>query len=238
MPEVKFVVCEPISQVLKRFHPRGYMYLEEHKARQMIKAGQVREVEIRETVHEPPKVRNIYLPVVIVYAPGQRVGYAYNREMRRIDDWVVFIDYDVLLLNPHWYDICVNAIDQVGRDAGWITCYTNRIGCRTQALGIDDVESHDIQYHKEIAKHMYASKRGSIRDITKVTGQLSGMFIMTNKRAWEAVGGFKESGFYGVDNDYSRRLRHKGFKLYLMEDLYVYHSYFRYVLKDGQEAWR
>lgn len=238
---VTMVRCEPIDKVLRRFHSSGPMYLEAQKAEKLAKIGKVRiliDGEKDDESTRPPEVPNIHLPVVIVYAPQQRVGYAYNREMGRIEDWVIFIDYDVLLLNPYWYPICVNAIEQVGKDAGWITCYTNRIGCRHQALGIEHVENHDIKYHNEIAKRMYATRRGRIRDLTDKPGHLSGMFIMTNKRAWRAVGGFKEEGFYGIDNDYCRRLRQKGFRIYQMEDLYVYHAYLRFVMKNGGEAWR
>jgi GT2 family glycosyltransferase len=243
MSPVEIVKCQPIDATLARFHPNGYLHLERSKANEMARHGKVKIMEKEEKIHvvENPAaipVTGIRVPVIIAYAPNQKLGFAYNREMEHVDEWVIFIDYDVMLLNPHWYDICLNAIQKVGHDAGWITCYTNRIGCKHQALGIDNVESHDIRYHQQIAKKMYDTKRGKIRDLTDQPGQLSGMFILTNKKAWKATGGFKTDGFYGVDNDYSRRIRLAGYRLYLMEDLYVYHSYFRFVMKDGSEVWR
>lgn len=240
---VEIVKCMVVDDVQKRFHPNGFLHLERSKATEMQKRGIVKIMEREEKIHTvenppPGPASGMRIPVIIAYATQHRIGYAYNREMMYVDDWAIFIDYDVMLLNPHWYDICLNAIQQVGDKAGWITCYTNRIGCRHQALSIPNVECHDIREHQLISKKMYDTKRGKIRDLTNAPGQLSGMFILTNKRAWKAVGGFKEDGFYGVDNDYSKKLRLAGFRLYLMEDLYVYHSYFRFVMKDGSEVWR
>jgi glycosyltransferase involved in cell wall biosynthesis len=242
MSPVEIVKCLPTDMMLKRFHSNGFLYLERHKANEMQRIGKVRimgqEAKINTIENQLAiPLSGIRVPVVIAYAPQQKIGYAYNREMAYIDDWVVFIDYDVMLLNPHWYDICLNAIQKVGHDAGWITCYTNRIGNQNQALSIDNINSHDIKYHQLIAKKMYDTKRGKILDLTSKPGELSGMFILTNKKAWKVVGGFKEEGFYGIDNDYSRKLKAAGFHLYLMQDLYVYHSYFRFVMKDGSEVW-
>jgi GT2 family glycosyltransferase len=233
----------PIDITMKRFHSNGYLHLERSKANELQRAGKIKIMEQEEKIHTVENqpaipISGIRIPVIIAYAPQQKLGFAYNREMGHIDEWVIFIDYDVMLLNPHWYDICLNAIQKVGHDAGWITCYTNRIGCKNQALGIDNIDSHDIKYHQLIAKKMYDTKRGKIIDLTPGPGQLSGMFILTNKKAWKAVGGFKEDGFYGIDNDYSMKLKRAGFRLYLMQDLYVYHSYFRFVMKDGREVWR
>ena len=68
------------------------------------------------------EVRNFFddtlkMDMVIPYRPGN-LGAAYNEAMAKADDWVLFLDDDFLLLNPKKYDICIDAIRQVGHKAG------------------------------------------------------------------------------------------------------------------------
>ena len=50
------------------------------------------------------------------------------------------------------------------------------------------------------------------------------MFV-TSKKAWYEVGGFRENGLIGVDTNYVGKLKAKGYKIYLLKGLYVYHWY-------------
>jgi hypothetical protein len=167
----------------------------------------------------------------IPFLPGCAVGAAYNQFMASIDGWALILDHDIYLVNPHWYTICRDAINRVGESCGWLTCFTNRIGCPLQVLPGVNTNSHDMMYHREVAKKIYNRNRGRLIDHTASKYFYSGMFILTNKKAWNAVKGFSEKGFFGIDVDYCRKLRKVGFKTMLMSDLYVYHGYMREVLK-------
>ena len=167
------------------------------------------------------------IPCFIPWNSNKDIGKSYNTLMSCIEDWVIFIDHDVLLVNPFWHSICISAIKKVGNDAGWITCYTNRIGCIQQRISGVNEKSDDIKYHRNFAKQVYEKNKGKIVDITDSKYVLSGFFILTNKKVWEKSGKFKEEGFFTVDNAYHRSVVSAGFRLYLMTDLYVYHSYFR-----------
>jgi len=170
---------------------------------------------------------NNNIPVFIPWADDKNIGKSYNKIMNIIDEWVLFIDHDILLVNPLWHTICKRAIDKVGKNAGWITCFTNRIYCKAQLYSGADNASDDIRYHRDIARSIYIKNERKILDISNRKEQLSGFFILTNKEAWKKAGGFKKEGFFTVDNQYSTDLKRAGYKLYLMADLYVYHSYFR-----------
>lgn len=178
------------------------------------------------------------LHVTIPYAINKRLGDACNETMRRMgpDDWVLFLDHDVTLLNPHWYEICMNAIEKYGKTAGWITCRTNRIACATQKyLAAKDTD--DLNYHFGLAMELHKKCAGQVMDITDDARPLSGFFLLTKKFAWERVGGFQPV-FLGMDTRYFGMLKAAGFRFYMMMDLYVYHAYkrwWKYGQFDGAE---
>lgn len=162
------------------------------------------------------------MQVVIPYKPGD-LGECYNEYMSKAEDWVLFLDHDVLLLNPHWYKICMNVINQWGHNAGFITCVTNRIGCRWQKAG-SDIQNDDIKYHLNFAKNLYLEHGNDSNEILQNSSPLSGFFILTHKEAWEKSGRFK-SGFLTVDNDYDNKIQTAGYKRVIIPGLYCYHMY-------------
>jgi len=166
-----------------------------------------------------------YLDVRIPYQQNKKLGTAYNRIFETVDDWVLIMDHDILLVNPHWCDICLEAIKKVGHQAGWITCRSNT-GRKEQKIACNDEERYDLDYHYGIAKKLYHEKKGTISDVSTTCEKFAGNFILTHKKAWEDAEGFKD-GFLGIDFDYYYRLRRKGYKFYVLEDLYVYHHYKR-----------
>lgn len=176
---------------------------------------------------------NRHLPVVVPFMEERCIGRAYNREMERLpaDGWAILLDYDVMIMNPRWHEICCRTIDRVGDRAGLVTCYTNRIGCKTQVAPGVDPDNMDMMYHRTFARNLWKSHAGIIRDHTETRGcRFSGFFMMTSRRAWEAVGGFKTDSFFHVDVDYYDKCKRRGLRHYLMEDLYCFHMYLREVL--------
>ena len=163
------------------------------------------------------------IPVAIPYRINNELGQAYNYLMESIEDWVIFIDHDILLgLNPFWHQICLDAIEKVGHKAGWITCRVNT-GRKEQKI---NESSKEIEGHYNLAKKRYKQYKGQLTDVTDTCGKFAGNFILTHKKAWKDAEGFKE-GFMGVDFNYYYRLRKAGYRFYEMEDLYVYHLYKR-----------
>lgn len=164
------------------------------------------------------------IDVVIPYMPGRKLAHAYNYAVyNACSEWVLLLDWDLFACNPFWHDMMVSAIEQVGHDAGWITCYTNRIGNPGQKAP-HPPQSHDIMEHVRYAKTMYEAFGNQV---VRIKGALSGFFILTNKTAWRKAGGFDigRNGLNGVDNVYSRDVQRAGYKLYTMPGLYYYHIY-------------
>jgi len=178
----------------------------------------------------------MYLPVVIPFDDGGNIGVAYNHEMSRLgpDDWIVFLDYDVMICNPWWKDICVRSIQTFGSQAGVFTCFTNRIGCKLQIAAGVNPESHDMLYHQQFAAELWKRNQFKCCDCTDRGGRFSGMFLMTSKRAWTQVGGFKTEGLFHVDVDYYDKVKKAGMRTYLMAGLYAYHRYLRESTTGGK----
>lgn len=105
-----------------------------------------------------------------------------------------------------------------------LTCRTNRIGCPWQKLpGVND-RTHDIVYHKQIAERQ-RQKLYTITDVSKEIFPWSAFCMLIKKSIWEEVGGFKEDGMLGIDNDFFFKLQAHNKKILVMNGLYVYHQY-------------
>jgi len=174
----------------------------------------------------PP--RKVDLPVAsdpkidvrIAFEPGGRIGEDYNRIMRESPhEWVLFLDHDALLLHPSWYQVAQQAI-RTHPDAGILTCWTNRIACKHQ-LDRGAPGGHDIAEHRTRARELW--NEHGLRCSLNRRWLIAGFFLLTSKTAWRKAGGFPEDGFFGVDNEYHRRVMRTGLKCYRMDGLYCYH---------------
>jgi hypothetical protein len=152
------------------------------------------------------------------------LGEAYNHYCDLVpndDDWITFIDGDVMQLHTNWGNIWNKIIEQ-NNDAGIISCLTNRVS----KDNIDQL-CYDIYDEKDILKHKIHSIKifNNNRYCTKeMTGNfLSGFFFSFKKSTWKEVGGF-EDGILNVDGQFYRKVR-KIKKCLVATGFYVLHYY-------------
>lgn len=164
------------------------------------------------------------LLMTVPYDLGGDVGKEYNNIMRNtVHDWVGFADHDIFFANSDWYKMFSHAIGNLP-EAGFISCYTNRIGCPLQRVEAEK-GNDDIKYHRKRAKELQDKYWNDFEDITGSRFCPSALVFITSRTAWETVGGFKEDGLLGVDTNYVSKLKRAGFKIMLLKGLYVYHFY-------------
>lgn len=175
-----------------------------------------------------------WIEVKIAMDEGHHLAMAYNRSMMAAaTEWVLFLDHDLFFCNPHWYQMALYATQNAPVDAGWITAVTNRIGNKAQRASFGDPEedslmpppnTEDVSLHCKYAKMLYDHWGNKL---IRCRGAMSGFFILTSKRAWQAAGGFDEGRkrLLGVDNRYSSSLSVAGFRHYKLPGLYFYHMY-------------
>lgn len=185
-------------------------------------AGKVTEYKLGQSYHE-------FIDVIIAYEPGLQLAKAYNRAMQlSAAKWVLFLDQDLFICNRHWYDMCVHAVLTAPENAGWITAVTNRIGNKNQKAvsrrGLEIPDTEDVGVHCQFARSLYEDWGDTM---LRCRGAMSGFFILTNKDAWRAAGGFDENRkrLMGVDNVYGRDLGRAGYWYYKLPGLYFYHMY-------------
>lgn len=160
---------------------------------------------------------------LIIGAPYKRgdLGGAYNEFMGLLaaDDWAVFVDQDAMAgLTRQWVQVIEEAI-AFKPDAGAFAAVTNRIDAFWQRAEETDPENHDIGYHTTIAHERL--KRRTLLDITDTRG-FGGVCFAVSKAGWEAAGGFAD-GVLCVDHSIFFGLKRAGRRIYLLENLYVYH---------------
>lgn len=134
--------------------------------------------------------------------------------------WICILDGDTMFMGEK-YGHQIEQIIQKYPDVALFTCVTNRIGNRAQQEpGMMDITS--IPHHRIKAQQLQRDHWADIRYLKNV---ISGHLMLFNKDTWAAVGGFKEQGILGVDNDFSRKILHRGGKIALMMGVYLLHYY-------------
>lgn len=133
------------------------------------------------------------------------LGEAYNHYCSLVpndDDWITFMDGDVMQLHLDWGKKWSDILD-LYPDAGILSCLTNRIGCNIQkSTGL--FSCTDIVRHKERANNLYRQHKYEIRPM--VGDCMSGFFFSFKKSTWKEVGGFCD-GILDVDIDFYHKVR-------------------------------
>ena len=160
------------------------------------------------------------IDVRIPYEPGGKLGWDYNRIMMETPhDWVLFLDHDVFLaLNPNWYHICQKVM-QNHPSVGVFTCKTNAKHSNTGQQDVDAPGSDSIAEHQEYAKVVWDKNNYSCTPVSKI----SGFFMLVSKKAWKDAGGFPGKAMFKEDWDFTRKVKNAGYKLMIINGLYVYH---------------
>lgn len=148
-------------------------------------------------------------------------GRACNEAMALLpaDGWAAILDHDAMFMTPHWYAQILEAID-FRPDAGAFAVMTNRIASPWQKVAEGVIAGDNIARHREIGEARRTRNR-SLLDITCTKG-FGGVVTVLSKAAWEEAGGYAD-GLFCIDHSLFFRTIGKGRRVYLMENVYVYH---------------
>lgn len=162
----------------------------------------------------------------IPWDTGKDIGKYYNSFMNLIGekDYACFLDGDACFTTTYFGKQIENIVKKYP-ECGLFTAVTNRLGAKWQMVG--NYESNDIKHHRQAGEGLALTLYDEITDISKNDPQwvLSGVLILISKKVWKALGGFKETGMLGVDNDIHWKAQAKGEKVYMMKGVYLYHWY-------------
>lgn len=174
------------------------------------------------TIYIPPKYKVYH---TIPWSSEKLIGKSYNQFMSLIGsrDWSCFLDGDAVHTSSFFGKRIEEVIDS-NPQYSMFTCYTNRIGCKYQIPPNVDSKTNDQLYHRNFGENLWNLNKSLVEDITNLS-PLSGVVILIRKTEWEQVGGFKEMGMLGVDNDIHYKFQKAGLKIGLMKGIYVQHWY-------------
>jgi GT2 family glycosyltransferase len=168
----------------------------------------------------------------------RNLGREYNEYVKKLtqheDDWVFFLDGDVLFLDSNWGNH-VNDLIQKYPNTGIFTCYTNRVGNIQQCYNGIRSDDPDILNHYQIAQKLKQEKYWNVKKHNNRV--ISGYMFGFSRRTWEEVGGFSENKneILKVDNRFSKKVLQLGKDILVMEGLYVFH-YYRMNEQDPKHA--
>ena len=163
----------------------------------------------------------MWIDVKVPYEPGKKLAFAYNRALSETTaPWVLLLDHDISLVNPQWYEVCLQVIERLkDTRVGLITCVTSG---KTRAFQQSSFTNTDrMEYHIKKALQVYEQYGNQV---IKVNTTITGFFMLVKRAVWEQVK-FKDMG-HGVnkvDIDFSSRVLRAGYSIYVMKGLYVYH---------------
>jgi len=158
------------------------------------------------------------------YSLEKNLGRAYNEEMARLpkdSDWMCFVDSDTCFLMPDYGHQIHNIVER-HPEAGMLTCLTNRVGCIAQLHEGKMSEISDIKYHKRIAA---AVQKKYWCKVKKINIPISGVMMIMQKKLWKKIPFSEKLGILGVDNLISKKILAKGYPIYLMRGVYIFHYY-------------
>lgn len=166
----------------------------------------------------------MWIDVRIPYDENGHLAQAYNRDLADgCSPWVLFLDHDVFMLNPRWFEMCSNAItllESADPKAACITCMAVGERHRRTMQEKGEPES-DIEKLIQVAKEEYI-KHGLKLD--RIHEHAAGYFMLLNREAALKIR-FKQVGrsINNIDVDFGTRLLATGYHIYQMPGLYVYH---------------
>jgi GT2 family glycosyltransferase len=160
----------------------------------------------------------------IPWNTDKNIGIYYNQMMNLIsdDDYVCFIDADAIFTTTFFGKQLEDIANQY-KECGFFTCVTNRVGCSWQLSG--NIQSDNLQEHRDWGKKLYEEFYDSVTQIQDPVNALSGVLILISKKVWTDIGGFKESGMLGVDNELYFKALSQNKIIYRMNGVYLYHWY-------------
>ena len=158
------------------------------------------------------------------YSLNKNLGAAYNEYMRLLpcdDDYACFIDADAMFLNP-LFGTQINTIITNNPNVGMFTAVTNRVGNPRQCYKNKISKDANIIHHKDISSLL--CKKSPYR-LSKIDYPISGHLMIIQKKVWNHFHFNEDLKILGVDNDISNRLLNAGYKIYLMQGVYLFHYY-------------
>lgn len=160
------------------------------------------------------------------YSMKKDIGDSYNQFMELLpnaDDWACFTDGDAMF-TVRGFGHKIQEVITANPDIHTFTCMTNRVMTPYQR-DMEHWAINDMSSLWNIGQAQWDANGTEVQDITD-DQPFSGVMIMTQKKTWVDIGGFKEGiGMLGVDNQFHLSTKEHGKRVGLMKGIYLMHYY-------------
>jgi GT2 family glycosyltransferase len=165
----------------------------------------------------------MWIDVRIPFDENNLLALAYNRALEEgSSEWVLFLDHDVFLCNPRWYEMCLKAIEIVERDPK-----AAMIGCECggehhkRSVAESGVPTDRLELYIDSSKNYYYQYGNSLQRIEE---HVPGYFMLLRRDVAKKIG-FQQRrrSINNIDVDFGQRLLKAGYHVYQMRGLYIYH---------------
>jgi hypothetical protein len=156
------------------------------------------------------------------FSTEKNIGKAINHGIKDLhycqDDWIIHCDHDTLWLLPDSKAQVERILSETGCDV--LGCMTNRLRSPEQLIGGVFNDDDRIREHIRIATEC----REKFGDEVKTANIVAACMMAFKVSVWEQVGGFQE-GILNFDAVFCHSVRSLGFKIGIMQGVYIYHLY-------------
>lgn len=157
---------------------------------------------------------------------------AYDQYMSLLqnqNDWVVFMDGDALFFHSNFGHLIQEYIEKYP-NTGMFTCYTNRIGTRTQIYDRELFDVDSVKYNFLKADFLLKDKP---LESTVLNTPISGFLMVIKRATWKKINkelkqSLKSNQLLHVDYAISNILIEKKYTIRRMDSILVFH-YYRFV---------
>jgi hypothetical protein len=154
------------------------------------------------------------------YRTDKNLGKYYNDVMRMAKQTVCFTDGDTAFLTPDFGDIIENY--HANYPDAVLTCRTNRIHPLSKQL--DGKMDEECNMRELIKRAYHYSNKTAVTEIKPGEG-MSGFLMVVPYKVWERVPFVENGACLGVDSQFRKDLHSAGIKTYIMDGLFVFHTY-------------
>lgn len=158
-----------------------------------------------------------------IWDTEKNFGGCINREMELIpnsDDWVVWMDGDVMFLTELWGKQIEDIISAHGNEYSLFGSKLSR--CNVYHQLVNGICSNDdtIEYHYLLAHDLAA---GWYDKITTTKGPIAAACMFFQKKTWENIKFVEDTPYFDII--FSAQVRKNKMKMAVCEGLYLLHKY-------------
>lgn len=159
--------------------------------------------------------------IITPFAKDKDLGKAYNEACSLIPDtdWICITDYDVLFLTPETINRMYDYAEK------YPDCFLTGLSNRVHPINTEQLFTGKLSSNTNITDHILIAQKLQGTEVKELKNHLSGFLMLFPKILWSMARFDEGSGCLGIDTSYLKKLKAAGIKTYVMQSVYIFHTY-------------